>query len=89
MENKIVKFDDAETEEYEFHKFKSPISISDIDVNKIVVSNKFPFGKQESKYFIGYKDSQKVRPLSIFLPQMIIYKLNFDENRRICFLIKE
>ena len=59
--------------------------ISDRDVTEIVVSDFFPFGKQESKYFIGYKVSQKVRPLWIFRPQIIIYKLNFDENRRICF----
>ena len=27
----------------------SPISINDIDINEIVVSNKFPFGKQDFK----------------------------------------
>ena len=59
----------------------------DID-NKIVVS-KFPFGKQDFKYFIRYKDSEKNRRLCIFHPQMIIYKRNFDENSRIYFLIKE
>ena len=40
-------------------KFKIPISINDIDINKIVVSSKFPFGKQDFKYFIGYKDGKK------------------------------
>ena len=30
-----------------------------------------------------------VKPLPIFHPQMIIYKINFDENKRIYFLIKE
>ena len=34
---------------------KSPILTKDIDINKIVVS-KFPFDKQNFKYFIGYKD---------------------------------
>ena len=28
-------------------------------INKIVVSNKLPFGKQDFKYFIGYKDDEK------------------------------
>ena len=85
MEEEIKEFDDTEIEENEFHKYKIPILIGDRHVTKIVVSNLFPFGKQESKYFIRYKVSQKVRPLWIFRPQIIIYKLNFDENRRICF----
>ena len=44
-----------------FIQYKSPISINDIDINKIVVPNKFTFGKQELKYFIGYKDSETIR----------------------------
>ena len=46
-----------------------------------MVSNKFPFGKQGSKFFIGCKESEKVRPLCIICPQMITYKINFDKNR--------
>ena len=57
MDKKVIKFDGTEIEEYKFHQHKSPISINTIDVNKIVVSNKFPFGKQGFKYFIGYKDN--------------------------------
>ena len=57
MDKKIIKFDDTEIEEYEFHQHKSPISINNIDINKIVVFNKLPFGKQVKyynlKYFIG------------------------------------
>ena len=30
MDRKIIKFDDTEIEEYEFHQYKSPISINDI-----------------------------------------------------------
>ena len=40
------KTDDTKIEEYEFHQRKSPISINDIDNNKIVISNKFPFNKE-------------------------------------------
>ena len=88
MNKKIIKFYDTKIEEYRFHQNKSPISISDIDVNKVAVSNQLPFGKQYSKWFIGYKDSEKTRSLCIFRPQMIIYKRNFDENRRIYFFNK-
>ena len=51
-----MKFDDTEVEEYEFHQCKSPISINDTDINKIVVSNELPLGKQDFKSFFGYKD---------------------------------
>ena len=63
--------------------------INDIDINKIVACNKLPFGTQDFKCFIGYKDSEKIGPLCVFRPQMIIYKRNFDENRCIYFLIKK
>ena len=59
-ESKIIKFDDAEIEEFKFHQYKSSISINDIDTNKIVASNKFPFGKQDLKYFIGCKNTKKL-----------------------------
>ena len=68
MEKNIIKFDNDEIEEYKFHQYKSPISINDIDINRIVASNKFPFGKQDFKYFIGYKDNKEIRPLWIFFP---------------------
>ena len=63
--------------------------IKDIDNNKIIVSSKFPFSKQDFKYFINYKGFEKTRTLSIFRLQTIIYKRNFDENKSICVLIKE
>ena len=56
------------------HQYKIPILINDIDINEIVVSNKFPFGKQGFEYFIVYKGDKKVRPLCIFFPEMSIYK---------------
>ena len=46
-----------------FHRIKSPILINDIDINKIIVSKKLPFGKRDVIYFIGYKDDKKIRPL--------------------------
>ena len=39
-------FDDIEIEEYKSHQHKSPISLSNIDINKTVISSKFSFGKQ-------------------------------------------
>ena len=59
MDKKIIKFDGTEIEEYKFHEYKSPISINNIGNNRIVVSNKFPLGKQNLKYFIGYNRIKK------------------------------
>ena len=41
MDKRIIKFDDTEIEEYELHQCKSPILISDLDINEIVVSISF------------------------------------------------
>ena len=63
--------------------------INDVDINGIVVSNKFPFGKQDFKYFIGYKDNKEIRPLCIFFPEMCIYKRYSDKTICMDFMIKD
>ena len=55
MEN-VIELDDIEIQKHKFHQHKGPISMKDIDINKIVVSNKVSFDKKGFKYFIGYKD---------------------------------
>ena len=56
MDKRVIKFDDTEIEKYQFHQYKSPISIGNIVVIIIVIPNKISFGKKDFKYFIGYKD---------------------------------
>ena len=68
MEKAVIKFGDIEIENQKFHQHKRPISIKDVDINKIVVSNKVSFGKKGFKYFIGNKYAKKIKPLCIFLP---------------------
>ena len=55
MDKKIVKFDDTEIEKHKVHQYKSPISISKMDINKLVVSNKVSFGKKDLKYLLVMK----------------------------------
>ena len=86
---KIIKFVDIETQKQKVHQHKGPISIKNIDINKIVVSKKVSFGKKGFKYFIGFKDAKKVKPLFIFLSKMGIYRRYFDETKYISFLIKD
>ena len=83
-----MKFDDTEIEEYKFQQNTISILINSIDINKIVVSNKLPLDKEDFKYFIGYKDAKKIRPLSIFFPKISAYRRDFDETECMSFLIK-
>ena len=80
VDDKIIKFNDPEIEEFEFHQHKSLISINNIDINKLVISNKLLFGKQVFKYFIGYKDAKKI-DLYAYSIQKWVYKRNFDKAR--------
>ena len=86
---KIIKFGDIEIQKQKSLQHKRPISIKNIDINKIVVSNKVCYGKKGFKYFIGYKDHKKIRLLCIFLPKMSAYRRDFDETKYISFLIKD
>ena len=63
-------------------------SIKNIDINKIVVSNKNCFDQKGFKYFIGYKDV-KIRPLCIFLQKMSAYRRDFDETIYMSFFTKD
>ena len=65
MKKTPIKFGDIEIKKQKFYRYKRPISIKDIDIDKIVASNKVSFGKKGFKYFIGYKDA-KIRPLYLF-----------------------
>ena len=90
MEKTIIKFGDIEIKKQTFHQHKRPISIKkNIDIKKIVVSNKVCFGKKGSKYFIGYKDAKKIKPLCIFLPKMSAYRKDFNETKYMSFLTKD
>ena len=51
----------------------------------MVVSNKFPFGKQDSKYFIGYKKNKEITLLCKFFPYFFLS----DKTRCMYFMIKD
>ena len=69
-------------------KLKKSTSNLDLDVNKILVSKKEPYGTKKSlTYFIGCNDDDVIRPLCIKLPQMIGYVKNFDSNKTMYFKV--
>ena len=55
----------------------------------MVVCNKLPFGKEEFKYFIGYKDNKKIRPICIFSPELSVHKRYFDKLNVSLFWLKK
>ena len=62
-------FGDIEVSKKEFYESKKGIKLNDVDVRKIVVSNKVKGNNETSKVFIGYIDDI-VRPLCLLLPQI-------------------
>ena len=81
MIGKNINFDDKKIKRSEFYKNKKVTRIDDIDVNKILVSKKEPYGTENSfKYFVGYNDNDVIRPLRVRLPQITGYARRFDEN---------
>ena len=56
----IIRFGNIEIEKQKFHQDKSTILIENIDVNKIIVSNKFSFGEKGFKCSVNNKDAKKL-----------------------------
>ena len=65
MSGTNVIFDDKSIKINIFYRSRKPFDISDIDVNKILISKEVSYGTKNSlKYFIGYNDEEDViRPL--------------------------
>ena len=73
MSEKALKFDNIRVNKKEFHKSKHPIDLDLINVDQMVVSDKFKHSDDGFKYFIGYKEGEIVKPLCIILPKMSGY----------------
>ena len=77
-----LNFGDIEVSKKDFYEDKKAVNLSEVDVNKIVVSNKIKGNNETSKFFIGYMDGvcDIVTPLCIILPQMSSL-IKYFENR--------
>ena len=61
-----------------------------VNVDQIVVSDKFKHNNEGFKYFIGYQEGEIVKPLCIILPQMSGYIKYFENGgKNMSFLIKD
>ena len=54
MGKEIIACGTVEVKKYRFHQYKNPILIDDVNVDRIVVSNKVSFGNTGFKYLIPY-----------------------------------
>ena len=54
--------------------------MENIDINKILVPKKAPYGKESIKYHIAYNDDGVIRPICIDLPQMVGYVKHSKNN---------
>ena len=86
MTEKTLKFSNIRVNKKDFHKSKQSI---DLNVDQIVVSDKFKHSDDGFKYFIGYKEGEIVKALCIILPLMSGYIKYFEKGgKNMPFLLK-
>ena len=74
------KFGDKEVNKKEFYSSKQAISLDSVDLDKIVVSNKYKINETTYKYLCGYLNNDVIQPLCVILPQMNGYIKYFDNG---------
>ena len=90
MSEKTLKFNNIILNKKEFHKSKEPIDLLSVNVDQIVVSDKFKHNNEGFKYFIGYQEGEIVKPLCIILPEISGYIKYFENgDKNMSFLIKD
>ena len=62
----------------EFHISKETIDLMSVNIDQIVISDKFNHNNEGFKYFIRYQEGEIVKPLCIVLPQMSGYVKYFE-----------
>ena len=79
MGKEILPFEDIEIEKIFFTAIRLLFFLGDVDIEKLLVSNRISFGEKNYKYFIGYLyNGNKVKPLNIMLPKTSAYVKSYD-----------
>ena len=65
LREKALKFDNIRTEKKEIHKSKQPINLNLVNVDQIVISDKFKNSDDDFKYFVAYKEGEIVKMSSV------------------------
>ena len=85
-------FGNIEIEKKNVYRHETPIFLKDIEIEKVLVSNKVSFGEKDyNKYFAGYLHSDNnVKPLHIMLPRTRAYVKSYDgQTKWMHFLIED
>ena len=80
MSSQGIKFGEKEVVKKDFYSSKCGILLNDVDMSKIVVSNKWKINETICKFFIGYMIEDLIKPLCIVLPQMSGFIKYFEDN---------
>ena len=90
MTEKTLKFNSIRVNKKKFLKSKQSIDVRSVNVDQIVISDKFKHNNEGFKYFIGYQEDENVKPLCIILPQMSVYIKYFEYGgMNMSFVIKD
>ena len=82
MSLRKIKFGNKEVNKKEFYSSKQAISLDSVDLNKIVVSEKWKINDTTYKHICGYLNNDTIQPLCVILPQMDGYIKYFDDGRK-------
>ena len=80
MSSQKIKFGDQEVDKKEFYSSKEAILLHSVDLNEIVISNKWKINDTTYKYLHGYLNNDVIQPLCVILPQMSGYIKYFDDG---------
>ena len=67
ISEKTLKFDNIRRDKKEFHKFKERVDLELVNVDQILISDKFKQSDDGFKYLISYKEGETVKPVCIIL----------------------
>ena len=75
MGKEILTFADIEIKKNKnFYRYKSHVPLRDIEIEKVLVSNKISFGEKNYKYLmINLYNDDKFKSLHIMLPETSAY----------------
>ena len=80
MNSRKIKFGYKAVDKKEFYSSKQTIPLGSVDLDKIVVSNKWRIDDTTYKYLCGYLNNDTIQSLCAILPQMNGYIKYFDDG---------
>ena len=90
MSERTLRLKNVRANKKEFYKSKQPIDLMSVNVDQIVVSDRFKRSDEGFKCFVGYKEGEIFKPFCIILPQMSGYIKYFENgDKNMSFLIKD